>query len=116
MEAPEEKFFIVNDWERGDGAFRDAADGSPMPMDRVRAIKRRGIVGDYTPLATWRDNETLLARRVIEAGQVLFLSTLPKLDPCHVSAGLINPGLRNPELRCKTNLGVNNCLFPPRKN
>ena len=77
MEAPEEKFFIVNDWERGDGAFRDAADGSPMPMDRVRAIKRRGIVGDYTPLATWRDNETLLARRVIEAGQVLFLSTLP---------------------------------------
>ena len=77
MEAPREKFFIVNDWERGDGAFRDALDGSPLPMDRIRAIKRRGIVGDYTALASWIDDEPLLARRVIEAGQVLFLSTLP---------------------------------------
>jgi hypothetical protein len=76
-EAPKEKFFIVNDWERGEGAFRDALDGSPLPMDRIRAIKRRGILGDYTTLASWIDNEPLLARRVIEAGQILFLSTLP---------------------------------------
>ncbi len=77
MEAPKEKFFIVNEWERGDGAFRDSLDGSPLPMDRVRAIKRRGIIGDYAALASWIDDEPLLARRVIEAGQILFLSTLP---------------------------------------
>ena len=76
-EAPKDKYFIIDDWERSDGAFRDALDGSPLPMDRIRAIKRRGIVGDFTALATWQDNEPLLARRVIEAGQVLFLSTLP---------------------------------------
>ncbi len=76
-EAPGDKYFIVKEWERGDGAFRDASDGSPLPVDRIRAIKRRGITGDYTPLANWVDGEPLLARRVIEAGQVLFLSTLP---------------------------------------
>ena len=76
-EAPKDKYFIIDDWERSDGAFRDSLDGSPLPMDRVRAIKRRGIVGDYTALASWQDDEPLLARRVIEAGQVLFLSTLP---------------------------------------
>ena len=79
-EAPKDKYFIVDDWERSDGAFRDALDGSPLPMDRVRAIKRRGIVGDYTALATWQDDEPFLARRVIEAGQVLFLSTLPSYN------------------------------------
>ena len=76
-EAPGDKYFIVKDWERGDGAFRDATDGAPLPIDRIRAIKRREISGDYTSLANWVNGDPLLARRVIEAGQVLFLSTLP---------------------------------------
>ena len=76
-ESPGDKYFIVKEWERGDGAFRDASDGSPLPVDRIRAIKRRGISGDYTSLADWVDGEPFLARRVIESGQVVFLSTLP---------------------------------------
>ncbi|MEM7190526.1 MAG: hypothetical protein AAF439_13015 [Pseudomonadota bacterium] len=47
-------------------------------MERVRAIKRRGIVGNFAALATWDDDKPLLARRVLKRGQVLFFSTLPE--------------------------------------
>jgi hypothetical protein len=77
-ESARDKFFIVGEWEHNDGAFRDGMDGSPLPMTRLRAIKRRGIEGNYATLASWGfDEEPLLARRIIEQGQILFLTTLP---------------------------------------
>jgi len=76
-QPPPDKFFIVDDWDHADGAFRDALGGAPLPLERIKAIKRRGLVGDFVSLARWDDEEPLLARRVIGQGQVLFLSTLP---------------------------------------
>lgn len=76
-ESPPNKFFIVEEWDHADGGFRDGLGGAPLPMQSLRAIKRRGLVGDYVSLASWDDDEPLLARRTIGQGKVLFLTTLP---------------------------------------
>ena len=77
VDAPKDKFFIMKDWNRNESLLRDALDGAPLPVDRLRGIKRRGLAGDFVTLAQWEDDQPLLARRVIEQGQVLFLTTLP---------------------------------------
>lgn len=75
--APSDKWFKVNDWNHVEGGFRDSVDGTPLPMERLSAIKRRGLAGDYVTLASWGDGEPLLARRIIDDGKILFLTTSP---------------------------------------
>jgi hypothetical protein len=74
---PRDVYFIVEDWERSDGLFRDGADGAELPLRRLRAIRRRAIVGDATTLAAWDDESPMLVRRVIDKGMAVFLGTLP---------------------------------------
>ncbi|NNM28552.1 MAG: hypothetical protein HKO57_03465 [Akkermansiaceae bacterium] len=76
-ESPQGRYFIVKDWDHADGPLRDGADGTALPLQRLRAIKRQAIVGDATVLARWDDDAPLLVRRVIDDGVALFLSTLP---------------------------------------
>lgn len=77
QESPENKWFTVEDWVRADGALRDSIDGTPLPVDSLRAYKRRGIAGDFTALANWTDDEPLLARRIIDKGKIILFTTLP---------------------------------------
>ncbi len=76
-ESDDGRYFIVKDWNHQDGPLRDGVDGTPVPLQRLRAILRREISGDATELAEWDDGSTLLARRIIDNGTALFLNTLP---------------------------------------
>jgi hypothetical protein len=71
------KFFIVNDWNRSDGPLRDGIDGTPIPTERLRAIRRQVPLGDAAVLARWEDGEPMITRRIVDHGTAWFLGSLP---------------------------------------
>jgi hypothetical protein len=71
------RYFIVKEWQHNDGPLRDGADGTQIPLQQVRAIKRRELAGEFTTLASWDDGAPFLVRRIMDAGTVYFLTTLP---------------------------------------
>ena len=76
-EAPAGKFFILKDWNRSDGPLRDGLDGTPIPAQRLKAIRRQLPLGDATALARWEDGEPLITRRIVDQGTAWFLGSLP---------------------------------------
>lgn len=75
--SPAGKFFILKDWNHTDGPLRDGVDGTPIPGERLRAIRRQIPLGDASPLARWDDNEPLIIRRIVDHGTAWFIGTLP---------------------------------------
>lgn len=71
------KFFILTDWNQSDGPLADGTDGTPIPADRLKAIRRQVPVGDATTLGRWEDGEPFLTRRVVDAGTAWFMGSLP---------------------------------------
>lgn len=76
-EAPAGKFFILKDWNHSDGPLRDGLDGTPIPAERMRAIRRQIPLGDASPLARWEDEEPFITRRIVDHGTAWFLGTTP---------------------------------------
>lgn len=76
-EAATGKFFIPKDWNRSDGPLRDGNSGTPIPVERLRAIRRQIPVGDSTSLARWEDGEPLMTRRILDRGTAWFIGSLP---------------------------------------
>ncbi len=76
-ESPAGKFFILKEWNHSDGPLRDGLDGTPIPAERLRAIRRQVPLGDASPLARWEDGETFIIRRIIDQGTAWFLGTTP---------------------------------------
>lgn len=76
-EAPTGKFFILKDWNHSDGPLRDGLDGTPIPAERMRAIRRQIPLGDASPLARWEDEEPFITRRIVDHGTAWFLGTTP---------------------------------------
>ena len=76
-EAPRGKFFILQDWNKTDGPLRDGIDGTPLPAERLRAIKRAIPAGDSAPLARWEDGEPFITRKIVDRGTLWFLGSLP---------------------------------------
>lgn len=76
-EAPTGKFFILKDWNHEDGPLRDGLDGSQLPAERLKSIKRQIPTGDAAPLARWDDAEPFLVRRIVERGTAWFAGSLP---------------------------------------
>ncbi len=76
-EAPAGKFFILKDWNHSDGPLRDASDGTPIPAERLKAIRRQIPLGDATALARWEDGEPFITRRILEQGTAWFVGSLP---------------------------------------
>ncbi len=77
-DAARGSFFILQDWNRGDGLLRDGLDGSPITADRLRSIRRQIPQGDaLAPLARWEDGEVFLSRMVLDRGTAWFLGSLP---------------------------------------
>jgi len=76
-EAPTGKFFILKDWNHSDGPLRDGIDGTPIPAERLRAIRRQIPQGDASPLARWEDEEPFITRRIVDHGTAWFLGTTP---------------------------------------
>ena len=76
-EAERGKFLILQDWNHTDGPLRDGLDGSAIPADRLKAIRRQIALGDAAPLARWEDGEPFLSRRVVDRGTAWFLGSIP---------------------------------------
>ncbi len=76
-EAPAGKFFILKDWNHNDGPLRDGIDGTPIPAQRLKAIRRQIPSGEATALARWEDGEPFITRRIIDQGTAWFLGSLP---------------------------------------
>ena len=76
-EAQRGKFFILQDWNKTDGPLRDGIDGTPLPAERLRAIKRAIPAGDSAPLARWEDGEPFITRKIVDRGTLWFLGSLP---------------------------------------
>ncbi|KAB2641129.1 MAG: hypothetical protein DVB25_02850 [Verrucomicrobia bacterium] len=75
--AEKDKYFILKDWNHNDGPLRDGIDGSPLPADRLKAIRRQIPLGDASQLARWEDGEALLTRRIVDRGTLWFLASTP---------------------------------------
>lgn len=71
------KFFILQDWNRNDGPLRDGIDGSPIPAERLRGIKRSVPDGDSAVLARWEDGEPFITRKIVDKGTVWFFGSIP---------------------------------------
>lgn len=71
------KFFIVPKWNRKDGPLRNGEDGTPIAVEKLKAIKRRGIVTQGSSLAQWQNNDTFLTRELHGKGAAYFVSTMP---------------------------------------
>ncbi len=76
-EAAAGKFHLLEEWNRSDGPLRDGLDGTPIPADRLRAIRRQIPLGDTAPLARWEDGEAFLSRRIVDRGTAWFIGSLP---------------------------------------
>ncbi|MCX8495405.1 MAG: BatA domain-containing protein [Akkermansiaceae bacterium] len=71
------KFFTLKDWNHRDGPLRDGFNGTPIPAERLKAIRRQFPLGDCTALARWEDGEPFIARRMTERGTAWFVGSLP---------------------------------------
>ena len=76
-EAPAGKFFILKDWNHSDGPLRDGIDGTSIPAERLKAIRRQVPLGDATALARWEDGEPFITRRIVDHGTAWFVGSLP---------------------------------------
>ncbi len=76
-DAPVGKFFIPKDWNHSDGPLRDGVDGTPIPAERLKAIRRQVPLGDATSLARWEDGEPIITRRIVDHGTAWFVGSLP---------------------------------------
>ncbi|MES2474770.1 MAG: BatA and WFA domain-containing protein [Verrucomicrobiota bacterium] len=77
VDAPTGKFFILTEWNHSDGPLRDGIDGTPIPAERLKAIRRQIPTGDSIPLARWEDGEAFISRRIVDAGTAWFVGSLP---------------------------------------
>ena len=76
-EAPTGKFFILKDWNHSDGPLRDGIDGTPIPAERLKSIRRQVPTGDAAALARWEDGEPFITRRIVDHGTAWFVGSLP---------------------------------------
>ncbi len=76
-DAPVGKFLILKEWNHSDGPLRDGIDGTPIPAERLKAIRRQIAQGDSTALARWEDGEPFISRRIADAGTAWFIGSLP---------------------------------------
>jgi hypothetical protein len=76
-ESPDGQFFILDSWDHDDGLLRDGLDGSPLPADRLKAVKRRLPEGEAATLARWDDGKPFLVRRVMDRGTAWFVGSQP---------------------------------------
>ncbi len=73
-----DQFFIIDDWNQTEGPLKNGIEGTPIPVSKLKAIKRRSILSETTVLASWKDNSPFLIRSIIGEGTAIFLATLPE--------------------------------------
>ncbi len=64
-------------WIEEEGLLAKSDDGQSLPLRQTVFHRRQAIVGDRQAVASFRDGEVFLAKRVSGKGQAFFCSTLP---------------------------------------
>lgn len=77
QQSETDQFFILDSWDHDDGLMRDGLDGSPIPAERMKAVKRRLPEGESATLARWDDGKPFLVRRVMDRGTAWFVGSQP---------------------------------------
>ena len=75
--SPRGQYFIIDEWDQADGPLRNGLEGTNIPVPKLKAIKRREIIGEATTLASWDDDKRFMVRRVIGDGTAIFATSLP---------------------------------------
>lgn len=75
--SPRGKYFIIEGWDRSDGPLRNGDEGTPVAVDKLKAIKRRPVIGANTSLASWENGSAFLTRKIHGRGSAFFVSSLP---------------------------------------
>lgn len=77
QDADRDKYFIIKEWNHADGPLRDGLNGTPIPADRIKAIRRQVPIGSAAVLARWEDGEPFLTRQILDRGTIWFVSSAP---------------------------------------
>lgn len=85
--ASHEQYYHLTTWDRQKGILHDGADKKSIPANRLRAIRRKPLQGNYKTLASWDDGSCALAQVRQGAGVALFLGTLPKYSWSNLADG-----------------------------
>ena len=75
--AAKNQYFTVDEWNRVDGTLKNGEDGIQIPLPKLKAIKRKSIIGSGIPLASWADSSPFLVRKVIDDGTAVFVGSIP---------------------------------------
>ena len=85
--APSEQYYRLETWDRQRGFLRDGSDQTPIPANRLRAVRRKPLLGKYRTLASWDDGSCALAQVRAGTGSALFLGTLPRYSWSNLADG-----------------------------
>lgn len=99
--SPQGQYFIISEWNQTDGPLRNGEEGTNIPMTKLKALKRRDIIGECTTLGSWSDEKPFLVRRVIGDGTAVFITTLPD----YTWSNLGDADVMLPVVQRLTNLG-----------
>ncbi len=80
-------FFVVPNWNKNDGPLRNGLEDRPLPIQKLKAIRRAGILGDGSQLATWDDETSFLSRKFVGRGTLFFVSSLPDYSWSNLESG-----------------------------
>lgn len=84
---PPDQYYHVKSWDRQRGFLRDGYDQTAIPAKRLRAVRRKPLLGTYRTLASWDDGTCALAQVRAGSGSALFLGTLPKYSWSNLADG-----------------------------
>ncbi|MFR4223098.1 MAG: hypothetical protein ACLT38_05195 [Akkermansia sp.] len=85
--APPEEYYRLETWDRQRGFLRDGSDQAAIPANRLRAVRRKPLLGKYRTLASWDDGSCALAQVRAGTGSALFLGTLPRYSWSNLADG-----------------------------
>lgn len=85
--APPEQYYRLETWDRQRGLLRDGSDQVAIPASRLRAVRRKPLLGKYRALASWDDGSCALAQVRAGTGSALFLGTLPRYSWSNLADG-----------------------------
>lgn len=71
--------FVITSVEDEKGLLAAAESGLPLPFDKIRVRKRRGVNGTFDAPAVFKDGKPFLALKTIGRGQLVVITTAP--DP-----------------------------------
>ncbi|MGB1260733.1 MAG: BatA domain-containing protein, partial [Akkermansiaceae bacterium] len=75
--SPKGQYFIIDEWDQADGPLRNGLEGTPIAVPKLKAIKRKTLVGDAATLASWDDDAPFMVRKVTGDGSAIFIASLP---------------------------------------